>query len=384
MKDGKYTICNIVPDEKFIDGAIECLNLYADKWDTQWIVCKNVSNELRYIQSYKDIIIKMSEDKILDYIVDNQFDAVILHGFGELSPSIIAKIPLDIKVFWFGWGYDIYNYPIQLPFLKWNLYKPKTKKFITPPLYKRVSRWVSNMIFFLLLKGRSYKKALRRIDYFAGIMSFEYDLLKQNLNFRAKKVAFGYLSLAELNAIEVDEKYNGNNILIGNSAALTNNHLDLLDYMTNIDLNDKKIILPLSYAGPRNYVEKVVESYKESFGNNVIALTDFMPKVEYNEYIKSCSAAVFFMERQQAMANINTALKYGCKVFLSEKNPVYPFYKDLGISIFSVEHDFTNKNLSTPLSDIEIEKNRAVLKNIRGYNAYIEKLNTIYRALSQV
>ena len=37
MGEKKYRICNIVPDEKFIDGAIECLNLYSDKWETNWI-----------------------------------------------------------------------------------------------------------------------------------------------------------------------------------------------------------------------------------------------------------------------------------------------------------------------------------------------------------
>ena len=125
MRNGKYYICSIVPDEKFIDGAIEGLDLYSNKWDIQWIVCQDVNKELKLIKRHTDRIYIITENKVLDYITENNFDAVFIHSLGIISPFIIQKIPDKMKVFWFGWGYDIYNFPDYKPFLK-----KKTKYFI--------------------------------------------------------------------------------------------------------------------------------------------------------------------------------------------------------------------------------------------------------------
>ena len=381
MKGDRYFICNIISDEKFIDGAIECFDLYADKWDMQWIICQNINQELKYIKRHSERVFNISENVVLQYLAENKFDAVILHSFGVVSPIIIKQIPKEIKVFWFGWGYDIYNYPEHKPFLKWNLYKPITNKYIKTSTYKNIRHFASKIKFFLMQKDNLYNKAFNRIDFFSGVVDFEYDLLKQNPKFRAHKVRFSYSSLDLINSYKNYEKYNGNNILVGNSAAITNNHLDLLQYLKQIDLNNRKIIIPLSYAGPKKYVEDVVNLYKRTFNNNVITLTDFMPFVEYKQYIQSCSSAIFFMNRQQAMGNIITALKLGCKVFLSENNPIYEYYKDLGMNIFSVEQDLSNENFNICLTDKEIENNRNILKNINDYDATLNKLETIYQAI---
>lgn len=381
MVEEKFKICNIATDEKFIDGAIESLDLFSDKWDMQWIVCNINYQGLKFIKRYPDRVTKVSEDRVIDYIVENEFDALILHSFCVISPSVIIKIPNNIKVFWFGWGYDIYNFPAQKPFLKWNLYKPLTNRYINPSFYKIFRQFASKIKFVLKGKNRVYEKALNRIDYFAGVVELEYDLLKRNPKFKAQKVVFSYSSLAGLKSHENYEKFNANNILVGNSAAATNNHLDFLEYLKQIDLNGKKVIMPLSYAGSADYVNTVIKCYKNALGDNVIPLTDFMPFDEYKRYILSCSASVFFMERQQAMGNIGSALKYGCKVYLSKKNPVYQYYKDLGMTIFTVESDFNNSNISIPLTDVEIEQNRTILKKLHDYDAYIGKLNTIYEAL---
>lgn len=377
----KFKICNICADEKFIDNAIEGMDLFADKWNSLWIICQNTNNELKYIKKHINRITKVQENNVLNYISEYGFDAVILHSFGVISPAVIANIPLGIKVFWFGWGYDIYNYPKQRPFLKWNLYKPLTAKYLRPSLYKKGRSLVSKLLFTLKGNGRVYKRALNRVDYFAGIIEFEYDLLKSNPNFRAQKVSFVYSSICSVTSYGNFEKYDGRNILIGNSAADTNNHLDLLEHLKLLDLSDRKIILPLSYAGAEKYVSDVVNAYKSFFGDSVIALTSFMPFEQYKKYILSCNVAIFFMERQQAMGNIHSALKFGCKVYLSNKNPVYEYYKGLGFSVYSVEKELSNEHISIGLTDAEIDNNRFLLKNRYEYKSYLNKLETIYQAI---
>lgn len=374
----KFKICNICADEKFIDNAIEGMDLFADKWNSLWIICQNTNNELRYIKKHINRITKVQENNVLNYISEYGFDAVILHSYGVISPTIIKDIPRKIKLFWFGWGYDIYNFPENKPFLKWNLYKPLTYNYINPSVFTKLRHIASHLKFYLLRKDKVYCESLKRIDYFSGVVDFEYDLLKRNPNFRAQKVLFSYSNPTELDTYE---HFNGNNILVGNSAAFTNNHLDLLEHLKPVDLSARKIILPLSYAGTIQYGKKIENAYKQIYGNNVIALIDFMPYDEYKRYIQSCSIAIFFMVRQQAMGNIKSSLKYGCKVFLSEDNPVYKYFKDLGMIIFSVEKDFNTNNLAHPLTDIEIKHNRNILNKLYDYNAYIRKLETIYNKL---
>lgn len=381
MKDDKFVICNIVPDEKFIDGIIDGMDLFSEKWETKWVICSGDSKKLVYIKNHANRIRRIVENSVVDFIENNRCDAVILHSFNVIPPWVIVQIPQNVKVFWFGWGYDIYNFPIYKPFLKWNLYKRLTSRYVRFSIYMNLYHLKLIMKYVLNGYGNLYNKALSRVDFFSGVVDFEYGLLKNNPNFRAQKVQFSYSSLSDLQSFDSYEKYKGDNILLGNSAALTNNHLDIIEYLKKVELNDRKLIIPLSYAGPKVYMKKVEKAFKKAFDTNAVALMDFMPFDEYKHYIQSCSIAVFFMERQQAMGNIASALGHGCKVFLSDKNPVYQYYKDFGMSIFSVEKDFNNDALSAPLSDNEIEKNRAILTKLYGYNAYVEKLTTIYDAL---
>lgn len=376
----KPKVLSIAPDEKFIDGAIECFDLYSNKFEMHWCVCKNSNQQLKHIKHIKRVIV-IPEKKILKHIYNIQYDAIVLHSFGVINPSIINNIPKEIKLFWFGFGYDIYNYPSQAPFLQWNLYKPITKKYITSSLIQTLRNFFLHFLFIIRHRKHLYEKALNRIDYFSGVLDFEYDLMRRNPYFRAQQVKFSYSSLEILKSYEQFQHYNGNNILVGNSAAITNNHLDLLDYLKKIDLNNKKIILPLSYAGTKRYVRKIQYIYKKNFGDGTIILTDFIPLSEYMKYIRSCSIAVFFMERQQAMGNIISALKNGCKVFLSDNNPVYKFYKKIGIIVFSVENELNNKNIEQPLSFKEIAHNRQILKTMYDYDACINNLDTIYKML---
>ena len=379
MENGKFKILNVVSDEKFIDGAIECMDLYSERWCNEWIICSTSVVELNFVKKFSDRIKFLAKGEIIEYLSTNDFDALILHSLGVLPPQIVAKIPQSIKVFWFGWGYDIYNFPFHHPFLKWNLYKPHTKDYLKPSHYHKARQLASKVKYYLLGNDYYYQKALQRIDYFSGVVDFEYDLMSQNPKFRAAKVMFSYTDLGDLEPYDKNEfeTCNSDNILVGNSAAPTNNHLDLLGRLKKFDLKGRKLIIPLSYGGSNEYVQTVVNLYRDAFGDNVVALTDFMPRNEYKKYILSCGASFFFMERQQAIGNIHLLLKNGSKVFLSENNPIFDYYNKIGIKIFSAERD----PLTSELSAADIENNRRILIKTHGRKALFEKLDTIYNSL---
>ena len=388
----KVKIANIVLDDKFIDSLFGSMALLNDKWENDYLLVRNNKpDSYKYIKN-ADKIIFVPKDAVLDYLVDHEYDAVFLHSLPSLPIELIPKIDKKIKVFWFAWGWDIYQLPKEKPFISVKLIKKETQKELDKlkpniPSKKKTLKDYLRPLKYLFFDSPStknikdYYEAIKRIDYFSGILDFEYDLMKSVKGFKVKRVTFKYASLHNLDNSSGAELYNGHNILIGNSAASTNNHLDIIPFLKKLDLGESNIILPLSYGNTQEYIEDIAYAYHQEFGENVIVLKDFMPPQAYSKILSSCSIAIFFMERQQAMGNINIALKYGCKVFLSETNPVFGFYKDLGIKLFSVQRDLNQAEIDKSLSKEDIERNRAILSKRTNKEQYIQDLNYIYKCI---
>ncbi len=392
----KVKIANIVKDDKFIDGLFDSMALLNDKWENDYLLVRNSKPvTYKYIKN-ADRIIFVPKDTFLDYLVDKKYDAVFLHSLTCLPASIIPKIDKRIKVFWFSWGKDIYQSPSKKPVIDCNLRKTETqkelnklnkqKKSLTTLKKKTIKDHLRQLKYKLLgspedKKIKDYYNAIKRVDFYSGVLEFEYDLMKSVKGFKAKRVTFKYASLHNLENSGIAELYNGHNILIGNSAASTNNHLDIIPFLKKLNLGERNIILPLSYPNSINYIEDISNAYIQEFGKNTVLLKDFMPPQEYSNIVQSCSVAVFFMERQQALGNINMALRNGCKVFLSETNPVYSYYKNLGLKVFSVQRDLVQKEIDSPLSMEDIKNNRAILSKRTNKEQYIRDLNYIYECI---
>lgn len=386
----KVKIANIVKDDKFIDSLFDSMALLNDKWENDYLLVRNSKpDSYKYIKN-ADRIIFVKSDSIIDYLDDKKYDAVFLHSLPSFPIESIPNINKRIKVFWFAWGWDIYQLPKSKPFIRLELIKKETQKELDKlnnPIVTQKSKSLKDYlrpIKYIFCDSptnkvvRQYYNAVKRVDYFSGILEYEYDLMKSVKGFRAKRVIFKYASRHNLENSDVAELYKGHNLLIGNSAASTNNHLDIIPFIKKLNLGERKIIIPLSYPNTKEYIEDIANAYHQEFGENVIVLKDFMPAQEYSKLISSCSVAIFFMERQQAIGNITLALKNGCKVFLSETNPVYSYYKDLGMKLFSVQQDLVQSEIDSPLSNEDIDNNREILSKRNNKKQYIQNMNYIY------
>ena len=228
-----------------------------------------------------------------------------------------------------------------------------------------------------------YKYAVNRVDYFSGVVPPEYDLMKQCSYFRAERVVYVYTNEASLN------KYTqftygacGENIIVGNSAAPTNNHLDLLPYLTRLNLGSRKVYLPLSYAGRAKYVSAVHEAYQKELGSSVVGMLDFMPVQDYLAILRSCGVGIYFHERQQALGNIKSLMWNGGKAFLSETSVLYGYFKQLGLHVFSIQRDLTQTALDTPLSEEQRHQNRLILQRLGNRETVNSNLIDIYTRIS--
>lgn len=362
------TIAHVIFDEKFFDDVIE-VNEYItnNKCQNEYLIVTwlGMKKKFKYIKRAKNVKF-VSAFTFLFKAFQGDYDAVFLYSIKECPSTVISLIPKRIKVFWFAMGYDLYSYPMRNPFIDVpNLIGPLTSK-IKEPFAVRFKHIIKT-ILSLPLESLAYK-AMHRTDYFSGILEYEYDLLKAENGYKGGKVNFQYQSLESFKTCGVKEDYIGDNILIGNSAAETNNHLEVLQCFKKVNVGDRKIIVPLSYGGWKVQKQIIMESYEKEFHNQFVPILNFMPFADYKHIIGSCSIAIFGHERQQAMGNIYTALNMGCKVFLSNTSPVFTFLKKLGVYVYSIQNDLSTSEINTPLTEEEKSHNRNII-----YSMYNEK-----------
>lgn len=127
------------------------------------------------------------------------------------------------------------------------------------------------------------------------------------------------------------------NVLVGNSAAPTNEHMEILEKLAVFKDANMVIYCPLSYGGTDLYMKKIVEKGKELFSNNFIPLTEYMHLPMYLDLLGQIDIAVFAHRRQQAMGNTITLLGLGKKVFMRRDVAQWPLFTGVGVKVFDVD-----------------------------------------------
>ena len=89
---------------------------------------------------------------------------------------------------------------------------------------------------------------------------------------------------------------------------------------------------------------------------------EFMPAEDYVATIKQCGYVIMNQKRQQALGSIIIMLYLGARVFLREENPTYPFLKEMGFSLSSVQElEKEPALLKMPLTAEDRDTNRALV-----------------------
>ena len=352
--------------------------------DYAWII--RGKHDPKTLQRDKRIFLLRERD-FLDYIKSNHIDVVIIHYFYSVPFSLIPQIPLNVKVLWFAWGYDLY-FPLfqHRPLICRSLIHPETRRILKGDIISRLKTWVK--IVGYKRYQRTIEDAIARIDFFSGVIPDEYELIikdKHNYFFRAVPLNFTYTDIH--NTIESPEDMStlaeGFNIQIGNSGDPSNNHVDVFYKLKEYGIIDKKIYVPLSYSGTKYYVSRVLKEGKRLFGDNFVPLKEFMPLKDYERILSSSGYAIFFHERQQAIGNIYSALGRGCMVFISETSPVYDFLKRIGYVFYTIQHDLRKIVDNEKLTTEQILINRRLLAQNFSVESESNKAVKILNALKQ-
>lgn len=341
-------------DDKFMDGTIRVYESDKRQLNEFVLITENPEGySFKYIKSPLAKVISLNQ-----FVTQvNNYDVIVLHSFACLDNKTISKIPRNIKVVWYSWGFDIYSghYPI----VPLDLYYRETKIFVDS---QKTNIGIKNKLFEL--KERfTLEKALERVDYFSGVFPYEFGLIKKyHSRFKARLVDFYYgdVNFFIKDTISNDVEHGKSSVIIGNSADPRNNHHDALTILSKIKLpKESNIIIPLSYAGSSEYIQWVKKYAETLFPGRVKALLNYLPLQEYLDLTSHCKVAIFYHERQQASDNIFMQMMYGAKVYMSETSLAYQYLKEEGFVVFSLQSEFNT--LFDDISDDIVMKNRRLL-----------------------
>ena len=367
-------ILHFLTDEKFSDYVVQQFSAPEMKSD---FVCLNTSGDMDYVKM-RDQILVMSPytegfSRFLEHMGD--YSAIVLHGmhWGPWQSYILRKVPDHVKVAWYFWGGEIYGRHE----LKDRFYAPLTKFLYKLHTFK--NRDKRDLSWELPLE------LYKRVDYCLTAEQEEFEFAKQFTGASFEYLWYNCYSIDETVGALMNSQCEGNNIWIGNSAAAENNHFDVLWMLWKIGmhrkLKEEKVIIPLSYGS--QWMRNIVLKYgRILLGKRMQALTEFMPREEYNKLMLSCSTMIIGYWEPAAQGNIITALWLGMRIYLSEKSMTYSFFKRLGANVFSIESDL-KKYQFTPLSEEVRAENRRVLSKWFSKQHVMESVQNVVNELSE-
>lgn len=373
----RITIVNFVTDDKFIDGVIA----YNEKFSPCNVVHIYVfvsDSPLEHFTLIKNesAITQLTTEEVIPFLLKRHADAVLLHSLYSLPLQVIPLIPSEICVIWSSWGYDIYSMMGTSRLVNMNLFRSLTKEFLGLTCVCEENCQADEI----------YQKAVQRVDFLSTVLPEEFNLIPSLPYFHAKELHYSYITPKDVDTYQNVRapQITGENILVGNSGAPTNNHLDIFEKLSELEIGDRRIYCPLSYAGyPLEYKNKVLEDGKKRFGDNFIPFLQFLDKETYFSIVSSCKYAFFGHLRQQALGNIREMLVKGCKVFLDKDSPMYKHFKDRGVNVYSIQDDVTKKLFQSNIDQQDFHQNIIRMKSYTSPSRYYSEMSLIAKVITE-
>lgn len=350
------TFLHIVDDEKFIDAT--------------WRICEAVSpGQHRYVMFGDGAPMRHVKFAPVERLplgdaqngtalrgLTAEHRVVVLHNLDKIKLDVLARLPRGLTVWWLGWGFDYYD------LARAELLMPRTRQLLPPrpvqlPLLRRAKDLLKRV------RGPSARiAALHRVDFFGPVIVEDYRIVKGALpDLPAQYLQWHYGTLEDdmIRGFE-GRGVSGSNILVGNSATMTNNHLEAFEMIRAVGCLPGEVLVPLSY-GNADYQQSVQAAGREMLGDAFRPLVDFMAIDDYIAVLSTCSSVIMNHLRQQALGNIVIMLYLGAKVFLDRRNPLFENLRIQGMHVFAT--DQFAAEVGRPLDEARRTANRDLLRS---------------------
>lgn len=379
-------ILHLLPDDMFSDYAITQFNTLAIDHN-QFIVLVNQGNEeCKYIKQCDAVkMIVYGSRQYLEFRDTlSSFKTILFHNISTPAHTeLLLAMPETVKVGWVFWGFEVYG---RSEF-KYEYLGKQTRLIHNKHVIKQMfKKFIKPLITFQKYTSE-YETPIsvyKRVDFCLTDVKEDFQVAEEKLKTSFQWFWYNYYNIEETIGNELlKQKVNGKNILLGNSASITNNHLEIFSILQKFNLQDRQVITPLSY-GENFYANLMLHKGKSMLGESFHPLVTFMERDAYNSIINSCCIVIMNHYRHQAMGNILTALWLGARVYLSNRSSTYRYFKRLGIFIQSVEEDLIPSNLSAfdQLEDEKVMHNRAILMEEYGKVNMLKKVEKLIKSIN--
>ena len=339
---------HIITQEKFFHAYIEDIyHLHEENNNVIWVRGKEGKNDF------------FQTDRPVEYIGDNPNhireklsllkpeDKLFISWYDLFIGRIIMSMHLPNPLYVYLLGAEFYSDPYW-----WHadrMFDPLTKRKVKrmklyprffpkgkPWLWYRAKNWWK---FKREVRDEYLEKleTIKRIDYIVITEHSgpEVELVKRlypGCNARHAVSTFdqNFDIAKDLPLIPVPAEGEPLKILFGNSCDPNGNHMDAIRYLERKMKTPFEMFSFLSY-GDLDSKEWTIEYAKKHLGNRFHAVTDYMDRRSFVEFVQKMDVVMMFHNRQQAEGNIMTALTLGKPVFMKNKNPQFDMLKRMGV-----------------------------------------------------
>jgi len=378
-------ILHIAQDEKFISAA-QYLFEKAFPRQNRFIIIKAAADPpLRYIDDQLDAeFIVRSQSTVSDLLAfSKKAKVVVFHGLNPLKGDMFLKSPEKQKFVGIIYGGEVYNSRISGDDFLGDKTRELDEKLKETSIIDRIKdflRWIKYYDMHHLYEDVKMEDVFYRMNSFGFTSKSTYEgyIKRGIINPTSQMIPFSYYPLEYI--IKDDTlRATGPNILLGNSASATNNHLEAIDFLKKLEIKERQVVTPLSY-GFDNYAN-VIESYGyQQLSDNFVSVREFMPLEQYNKLISNCGFVVMNHYRSQAMGNLITSIYLGAKVFLNETD-AYKHFRDIGCYVYSISEDLVKNGKAslTPLTEDQVAHNRQILRDELSTQVLVNKLQQSFK-----
>ena len=295
---------HLMSNDKFAEKFVWLIDtMYPEKTNMLYIYsnigkrCDIVSDNAKYIESYDEI----------DFNQLSENDKLFVHGF--YNTSIVRYLYfnrdkyIEDQLVLIIWGADLYD----------------ARAMLKEPGFHFKTR-INELI---------KRKLIRQCNKFMTFACADFDLICKWYGANGKQFDCIYPTNADVELLDKllndSGKSDSIKILLGNSATVSNQHIEALNQLRAFTDENIEIICPLSY-GDKVYALEVCEYAKRIFGSKFIPVLDFMTPEEYSRLLNSVDIAIFYNNRQQATGNIEILAYLKKKIYMRSDTTTWKHY----------------------------------------------------------
>lgn len=381
---GSGRFLHIVPDDKFIDLAREAFEFVAPGRNEFIHLARPGTH--RYLRGGTVRGMSLAEalsPAFLGALPD--YDRVFVHYLDDRARLLVSRAPEATRMLWIGWGADYYHL-ISAPDA---LMLPETRALVSEvsgPGPDRAARRAlalqvpqqvpahdepASVLRIRVRRegigprGPNEPGLLNRFDWFAPVLPQEHAAVAQACaGFRPALARWNYPLHALGGSLPGPAGTAGDAILVGNSAAPGNNHVETFRQVALGWDGRRPVVCPMSYGGDA-FADRVEQEGRRLFGGRFVALREFLGFQAYLEVLRGCSMAAMGHLRQQGLGNILLMACLGARVYLRSQNPIYPYLLGQGLPVRELGRWPSEANEPAPGRD-EIEASRRLVEALFG------------------